>query len=282
MMSPSLTLMNILVLALTAIPFIYLSFFGVPVQRGFYCDDESLSYPYHPSTIPTYALYITGFGFPFIVILLTEATLGKLINDYVLLIPYLRSVLKACIDFGFGAGVSQCFTDIAKYSIGRLRPHFFDVCRPDFENLDCSTRSYISNYTCMGNPELFHSPEEIKTRVNDAHLSFFSGHASFSCQSVTFIILYLHARTRGRREGLLLVPLIQLSFGIFAFYTSLSRVADYKHHPTDVIAGAIFGVLAQVLNVFFVTDLFRGSLSGSSREPLVESLAMRNDEAQRN
>lgn len=29
--------------------------------------------------------------------------------------------------FGFGAAVSQLTTDIAKYSIGRLRPHFFAV-----------------------------------------------------------------------------------------------------------------------------------------------------------
>lgn len=29
--------------------------------------------------------------------------------------------------FAFGAVVSQLTTDIAKYSIGRLRPHFFDV-----------------------------------------------------------------------------------------------------------------------------------------------------------
>lgn len=29
--------------------------------------------------------------------------------------------------FGFGAAVSQLSTDVAKYSIGRLRPHFFSV-----------------------------------------------------------------------------------------------------------------------------------------------------------
>lgn len=30
--------------------------------------------------------------------------------------------------FGFGAACSQLTTDIAKYSIGRLRPHFYTVC----------------------------------------------------------------------------------------------------------------------------------------------------------
>lgn len=29
--------------------------------------------------------------------------------------------------FGFGVACQQLTTDIAKYSVGRLRPHFFDV-----------------------------------------------------------------------------------------------------------------------------------------------------------
>lgn len=31
-----------------------------------------------------------------------------------------------------GAAMSQCATDTTKYSIGRLRPHFIDVCQPDW------------------------------------------------------------------------------------------------------------------------------------------------------
>lgn len=34
---------------------------------------------------------------------------------------------KQIMVFGFGAAVSQLTTDIAKYTIGRLRPHFFSV-----------------------------------------------------------------------------------------------------------------------------------------------------------
>lgn len=55
--------------------------------------------------------------------------------------------------FCFGAACSQLITDIGKYSIGRLRPHFFDICQPD---VDCSDASnnflYIDyeEYTCKG------------------------------------------------------------------------------------------------------------------------------------
>ncbi|XP_040577035.1 phospholipid phosphatase 1 isoform X2 [Lepeophtheirus salmonis] len=266
---------NLVVLGILSIPYIYLSFFGVPVERGFFCDDESLSHPYHDSTIPTYALYITGFGFPLVVVLITEAILEKRNNGVIILTPYLKSVFKVLIDFGFGAATSQCLTDIAKYSIGRLRPHFFDVCRPIFENLDCGPRSYVLNYTCQGNLDLFHTEEEAQSKIEDAHLSFVSGHASFSCQAATFIILYLYAKSRGVRRSLI-IPFIQLSFGLFAYYTSLSRVTDFKHHPTDVIAGAVFGITAQTINVIYVTDLLERRRS-SSKEALVESLAMGNE-----
>lgn len=51
--------------------------------------------------------------------------------------------------FLFGCAVSQSFTDIAKVSVGRLRPHFLDVCRPNFSTIDCSL-GYITNYNCTG------------------------------------------------------------------------------------------------------------------------------------
>lgn len=51
--------------------------------------------------------------------------------------------------FLFGCAISQSFTDIAKVSIGRLRPHFLNVCNPDFSQINCSV-GYIQNYKCRG------------------------------------------------------------------------------------------------------------------------------------
>lgn len=51
--------------------------------------------------------------------------------------------------FAFGAACSQLITDIMKYMVGRLRPHFFEICKP---NVNCSNVSfqykYIVNYVC--------------------------------------------------------------------------------------------------------------------------------------
>lgn len=53
--------------------------------------------------------------------------------------------------FGFGAASSQLLTDIAKYTIGRLRPHFWEICDPDVDcSLPINQNVYIQNYNCRG------------------------------------------------------------------------------------------------------------------------------------
>lgn len=54
--------------------------------------------------------------------------------------------------FGFGAACSQLLTDIGKYIIGRLRPHFIDICQPDILS-DCDLPKnrfkYITEFKCV-------------------------------------------------------------------------------------------------------------------------------------
>lgn len=47
--------------------------------------------------------------------------------------------------FAFGAACSQLTTDVMKYTIGRLRPHFYTVCRP---NCTENSLEFITDYTC--------------------------------------------------------------------------------------------------------------------------------------
>ncbi|KFO23850.1 Lipid phosphate phosphohydrolase 3 [Fukomys damarensis] len=159
--------------------------------------------------------------------------------------PYVAALYKQVGCFLFGCAISQSFTDIAKVSIGRLRPHFLSVCDPDISQINCS-QGYIQNYQCRG-------PE---SKVQEARKSFFSGHASFSMYTMLYLVLYLQARFtwRGAR---LLRPLLQFTLIMMAFYTGLSRISDHKHHPGDVLAGFAQGALVAGCIVFFVSDLFK-------------------------
>ena len=121
------------------------------------------------------------------------------------------------IGYLFGAASSQCLTDTSKYTIGRLRPHFLDVCKPDWSMISCRDEAgrslFVTNYECQGNFDLFPDADEVEHRVKEGHLSFVSGHASFCFQTMVFVILYLQARMtfRGRTNATVFVPFLQVN-----------------------------------------------------------------------
>ncbi|CAI9596885.1 unnamed protein product, partial [Staurois parvus] len=145
-----------LALSLAALPFLIIESNQIrPYERGFYCDDESIKYPIKPGeTINDAVLSAVG-----ILISVLAIIVGEFFRIYYLKErsysfiqnPYVAALYKQVGCFIFGCAISQSFTDIAKVSIGRLRPHFLAVCNPDFTKINCSL-GYIQNYTCIGSP----------------------------------------------------------------------------------------------------------------------------------
>ena len=41
---------------------------GIITKRGFYCNDESIRYPYRPDTVPTLALVVGSVGIPLVAV----------------------------------------------------------------------------------------------------------------------------------------------------------------------------------------------------------------------
>lgn len=60
--------------------------------------------------------------------------------------------------------------------------------------------------------------------------------------------LYVQARLVAKWARLLR-PTIQFFLVVFAVYVGYTRVSDYKHHWSDVLAGLLQGALVAVLNV---------------------------------
>ncbi|XP_033838928.1 phospholipid phosphatase 3-like isoform X2 [Periophthalmus magnuspinnatus] len=230
-----------------------------PYQRGFFCGDGSISLPYKSSTVSTKVLAAVGVSVPVVSIIIGESYRIYFLHEgskSFVANPYISALYKQVGVFIFGCAISQSFTDIAKVSVGRMRPHFLDVCKPDFSTINCSL-GYITQYQCQG-------PE---SKVQEARKSFFSGHASFSMYTMLYLVFYLQSRFtwHGAR---LLRPLTQFTLIMMSFYTGLSRVSDHKHHPTDVLAGFIQGALVAYCIAFHVSDLFKPKGRRSTVSPL--------------
>ncbi|XP_047426046.1 phospholipid phosphatase 1 isoform X2 [Mugil cephalus] len=241
-------LLDIACLVLVGIPFVVLNVQHSPYRRGFFCNDDSIKFPYKEDTISPQLL-----GGVMIPVNILTMVFGESLSVYLNRIKskstfgsYVGRVYKAVGTFLFGAAMSQSLTDIAKYSIGRLRPHFLDVCKPDWKLINCSTGAYIENFTCTGDA----------TMVSEGRLSFYSGHSSFSMYCMLFLALYLQARLQVYWARLLR-PTLQFFLIAATVYTGLSRVSDYKHHWSDVLTGLLQGALMALLVVFFVSDFFK-------------------------
>ncbi|XP_043075060.1 phospholipid phosphatase 3 isoform X2 [Puntigrus tetrazona] len=246
-----------------------------PYQRGFYCADDSIRYAYKSSTVPSSVLTAVGLLLPIASIVIGECYRIHYLNQGSKSFvgnPYVSALYRQVGVFIFGCAVSQSFTDIAKVSVGRMRPHFLDVCKPDYSTINCSL-GYITEYTCSGD----------ESKVQEARKSFFSGHASFSMYTMLYLAFYLQSRFtwRGAR---LLRPLLQFTLLMMAFYTGLSRVSDHKHHPTDVLAGFAQGALVAYCIAFYVSDLFkpRAKTATPPPSPIKKELLPSSDIIERN
>ena len=234
-------------------------------QLGFFCNDKSIRFPYHDSTVKSYELY--SFLVPTILIMVILTLMEHFSYLYAKKrlqtlppIQYIHVKLNCMIrsyelpfwlwKFSFilyalvvGNLVSMVVVYSLKLSVGELRPHFLNVCNPDFSIIQCQdTRGslrYVTNYTCTGDPEL----------VREARLSFPSGHSSFITYNMAFLIFYLETKQylpRGLRS------IVCVFFALIACLISITRLNDFKHHSHDVLTGMGIGVVTAILAYFYL------------------------------
>ncbi|XP_037951102.1 putative phosphatidate phosphatase [Teleopsis dalmanni] len=239
-------------------PILGFHLYGASYKRGFFCDDEALKHPYKASTVRSWMLYLMGFVVPIAIITAIEffkshsqrmRGFGHLSGEryifYHLEIPdWCVECYKKIGVLIFGAGVCELTVEIAKYSIGRLRPHFFEVCQPimnDGTTCDDAINAgrYIEDFTCRG-------VDMSAKMIKEVGLSFPSGHANFAFYTMLYIMIYLQKRMTWSRFKMF-KHLLQFLFLMFAWYASLTRVSDYQHHWSDVLAGSAIGTFYAVI-----------------------------------
>ncbi|XP_046446420.1 putative phosphatidate phosphatase [Daphnia pulex] len=273
-------LINVICLIIVYLPVILLQLLGKPFQRGFYCDDTSIRYPYKDSTVTSAMLYGYSYVLPIVSIIIVEIVRWKLsspsqnlssrntsstINSSsrIRIPSEVVEVIHLIAIFLFGAACTEWATDFGKYFIGRLRPHFLSICQPDNFLEICPPNGlpiYITQFKCTG---------KNGQRLQDSRMSFPSGHASFSSYAMLYLVLYLQSRMNWSGSKLLR-PTIQIAALMLTWYTGLSRITDYKHHWSDVLTGFLIGSTAASLTVLYVSSFFNRPRSSSNMALLQE------------
>ena len=233
-----------LIPALLLAPSVILRFSTIePVKRGYFCDDETIKYPYvEQQTVPTYlclVLWIISCLLTFTIVFLSHKS-WKMLGD-----GFYKLMLGFCL--------CLLFTDVCKFSIGRLRPYFITICKPYLHDVcyddeviytsdnetyygDYYYQKYVVGDTCTDNKDL----------LKEARLSFVSGHSSISFYIAMFLIIFMKKYVNIR----ILRYLLQVGNFILALWISLSRLSDYMHHSEDVIMGSILGVLCVFIVIY--------------------------------
>ncbi|XP_012726488.2 phosphatidic acid phosphatase type 2D [Fundulus heteroclitus] len=244
--------LDLICLCVASIPFFACELKAVkPYKRGFFCGDTSIAYPLPKSeAVPDTLLIAGGIAITGLTIALGECYRVRFRG--VLSRAFVRNHYVSCLykelgSFLFGCCVGQSLTNMAKLSVGRLRPNFLSACNITYASINCKPGQYVPEVTCN---ESDHKVEE------EARKSFFSGHASFAMYTMLYLAFYLQARLswRGAR---LLRPLVQFLLVMVAIYTGLSRIFENRHHPTDVLTGFIQGGLTAYWVAFHISSMFK-------------------------
>lgn len=223
-----------------------------PLRRGFYCDDDSIRYPYHDDTVSDGMATLICIFIPVICMVIVEAahlynTKFNKANGNPSLFRY---IYRTLIIFLVGAATTFVLSEVMKLASGRLRPHFLTVCNPDYDRIPCS-EGYIviTDDYCNGKDS---------KKLIDARKSFPSVHAMLAGYGMLYLLIYLEVRFIWRRMRLLL-PTLQLGAVCLGCYVSISRISDNKHHVGDVVAGALIGAAGTLFTVKFRQNPFNRS-----------------------
>jgi diacylglycerol diphosphate phosphatase/phosphatidate phosphatase len=178
---------------------------------------------------------------------------------------------------GYALATTTLFQSILKILIGGLRPHFLDVCQPPqipaFPGQGYRNIWRTPADVCTGNPK----------RIREAQMSFPSGHSAAAFAGFGVLALYLNAKFKilgnhkheniehleqtalpqtnadtqtasikektGSKEHMKSSQtphwkmLMFVTPWLIASALGMSKVADYWHHPIDVLAGALLGTV---------------------------------------
>ncbi|XP_067644882.1 putative phosphatidate phosphatase isoform X2 [Eurosta solidaginis] len=254
-------LLDFIIAVVLFIPIIVCEFVIEPYQRGFFCSDETIRYPFHENTMSILCVALLVIIIPIVIVITVEYTRYyrcSRINKTCLLfgrkVPiWLAEFFKHASYLIFGGLLTYNATEVGKYTIGRLRPHFISVCQPQLaDGSTCDApqniHRYVEAYTCVG---IGYTPNDLR----EARISFPSGHSCMIFYTMLYLIIYLQHKFTWRGSKFSRY-FLQFALLMLAWFTALSRIMDNYHHWSDVLCGCVLGIVGALITTTFIVKDF--------------------------
>ncbi|XP_068427269.1 phospholipid phosphatase-related protein type 5-like [Clinocottus analis] len=259
---------QVVILAATVMLVYYCEFTDTfsPAQQGFICRDPTLTKPdpglEQESRVQPVILYSVVGGLPVVLISGVELVIFLLHNsnnlydqekvvvmgDCCYVNPMVRRTFRFLGVYIFGLFTTDIFVNTGQLVTGCLAPYFLSVCQPNYTAIGClDTTHFVSQSdACSGDPD----------DVMRARKTFPSKEAALSLYTAVYLAMYVMSCI-GSIGGRLPGPLLSLSLVSLALLTGINRVAEYRNHWSDVIAGQVIGGAIAVFLVVFVVQCFK-------------------------
>ncbi|KAJ2234332.1 hypothetical protein H4R99_003881 [Coemansia sp. RSA 1722] len=200
-----------------------------PHYQLFSVDDKSISYPYIPpeqQTVTVPALFFISIVIPISIIFVLAFGIKRNLHD----------LHVGLLGLLMGVSLTLMFTNGLKNVVGRPRPNLLARCLP------------VHPKEPLHDPPQGLSSIDICTQtnmgvLNEGFRSFPSGHTSLAFAGMTYLMYFLAGKLHiFDRQGHTYKSFVVFAPLLVAAIVGATRVSDYWHHPSDVIAGALIGL----------------------------------------
>uniref|UniRef100_A0A3B4GLS2 Lipid phosphate phosphatase-related protein type 5-like n=1 Tax=Pundamilia nyererei TaxID=303518 RepID=A0A3B4GLS2_9CICH len=253
---------QVVILAATVMLVYYCEFTDTfsPAEQGFICRDPTLTKPdpgpEQNSRMPPIILYsvVTLSSFHTILIFMGKLSLMfsweivfpipqekvVVVGDCCYVNPMVRRTVHFLGVFVFGLFTTDIFVSTGQMVTGSLAPYFLSVCQPNYTALGCQDTAFFVSQSdgCTGDPD----------DIIRARKTFPCKEAALSVYLAVYLAMYIMSCV-GSAVGRLAGPFVSLSLVSLALLTGINRVAEYRNHWSDVIAGQGIGAAVAVFLV---------------------------------
>lgn len=269
---------DLLCLIVFCVPLLLFNSDTIPVhQQGFFCDDLGIRYPFLNGQIPSWALFVEGVIAVVVIscvieqyVVCSRKIIGSGPSQFSRSTQFVFEVYRVIGYLMIGACANQFLTDVGKHTVGRLRPHFYDLCQPSVACTEANSHQYITDFNCTRTSHPDIPQHKFEDRLLDARKSFPSGHSSFALYCAVYLVLYMEYRLSSFRQLRLTRHLVQATAVAWSLWVCGTRIVDFKHRFSDVCAGMAIGT-STALATFWV---YRTSMRLSKRSERMERNAL--------